>query len=515
MAKPQWSDKIEEDRQARLSSFGVSREAQEASTLAVASAERDASKIRVMSFNVLAAGLADDGFLVKPGVLAEWPAGAGKVPASGGKPVEFGTLVDEILNARGNEGALHSLKTKYDLPASRKNFNAIADWPARQLQIQRLILAQGCPDIVVLQELDNYAVMAYDLEQLGYTSKLPKCEAQYVPAHITGYTDKDTISAQKFCQAWEANGHAFLPHLDSNALHLSLVDGGFGPKILAAADRLGMRDKVKDPKTGRLSRGWTSKTGGSASLLKAAGVKDPSSLDDMGVAVFWRANRFSAQALKIKTYTGGGGGMVQVRLRDLSNDDRELVVIGSHLSSGDSIKDEQKRLDNEVEDANGGCLKKCAAECSSGGDPVVLLLDANSSPQSAGIDGSSSCWRSLHGALGASVWDSYFEPTGAVKVSDGLDPPVTSNKVRGPLSGQAKKIGAHAYSLIDHIFFTPSSLEMRGHVLPPTRFASSTVALQAVQPSLANPSDHYPVVVDLAWMPVAGVGLKKRKIGGA
>merc|ERR1711959_45270 len=98
--------------------------------------------------------------------------------------------------------------------------------------------------------------------------------------------------------------------------------------------------------------------------------------------------------------------------------------------------------------------------------------------------------------FGASVWDSFFDESGKRKnESSVLEPPVTSNKVRGPLSGQAKKIGLHAYYLIDHVFFNPTKFNMLDHVFAPKRFASGTAALESVQPSLANPSDHYPVVV--------------------
>merc|ERR1719162_969836 len=105
-----------------------------------------------------------------------------------------------MLQARGNETALQSLKAKYDLPASRTNFSAISDWQARRLQIQRLILSVGCPDIIVMQEVDNYAQLADDFAQFGYTSKLPQCSAPYTPAHIHGYDDKDKNSAEKFCK---------------------------------------------------------------------------------------------------------------------------------------------------------------------------------------------------------------------------------------------------------------------------------------------------------------------------
>jgi len=187
------------------------------------------------------------------------------------------------------------------------------------------------------------------------------------------------------------------------------------------------------------------------------------------------------------------GGVVQVRLVERGSG-RSMVVMGTHLSSGDSAKDEDKRMTKQVPSA-----VSWAKEVAATGEPFVFVADANSHPQITGTDGKSSCWKALHGTIGASVWDGYFNEDGTAKSSDGLDPPVTSNKARGPLSGQPKKIGLHAYYLIDHVFYSSPALKLQGHAYLPKRFASAELALEAVQPSLENPSDHYPVVVDLEW----------------
>lgn len=236
-------------------------------------------------------------------------------------------------------------------------------------------------------------------------------------------------------------------------------------------------------------------------------MEDPAAFDDMGIAIFWRGDRFSAEGLEFRLFSSGGGGVVRVRLRDRRRDG-VLVVMGSHLGSGDSPADEEWRLRTQVADPEGG-LEAWARETCAAGDALVLALDANSHPQLMSLDGVSSCWRSLRAAVGASVWDGHFDAVGnATCNGEGLDPPVSSNKVRGPLSGQARKIGLHAYYLIDHIFFNPAALRMRGHVLAPRRFASDAAALEALEPSLANPSDHYPVVVDLAWGPHAAAEIR-------
>lgn len=73
----------------------------------------------------------------------------------------------------------------------------------------------------------------------------------------------------------------------------------------------------------------------------------------------------------------------------------------------------------------------------------------------------------LRQSVGASVWDDFFDSDGKAKTDSELHPPVTSNKVRGPLSGQAKKIGAHAYYLIDHVFYGPNFFELKAHCFEP------------------------------------------------
>merc|ERR1712216_868813 len=74
------------------------------------------------------------------------------------------------------------------------------------------------------------------------------------------------------------------------------------------------------------------------------------------------------------------------------------------------------------------------------------------------------------------------------------------NKMRGPLSGQPKKIGHHAYELIDHVFYS-EGLELVEHVLEPRVHPSRAAAIDDLIPSLSNPSDHYPVVVDIVPVP--------------
>jgi hypothetical protein len=76
--------------------------------------------------------------------------------------------------------------------------------------------------------------------------------------------------------------------------------------------------------------------------------------------------------------------------------------------------------------------------------------------------------------------------------------PVSVNKMRGPDSDQPKKIGLHAYHVIDHIFYNDGEtmVQDNAHVIAPVRYGELEQALSALLPTLEMPSDHYPVVVD-------------------
>jgi len=144
----------------------------------------------------------------------------------------------------------------------------------------------------------------------------------------------------------------------------------------------------------------------SGELLAESGVTDLASVDDMGVAVFWRKDRLTGVELTAKTFAGASKGALCVKLRDTRalarGACRDIVVMATHLASGDSLEDESKRLEQEVDHEDGLC--RWIREAKRAGEAVVLLLDANSHPEiTCGDPMGSSCWRSLRGALGASV----------------------------------------------------------------------------------------------------------------
>lgn len=131
--------------------------------------------------------------------------------------------------------------------------------------------------------------------------------------------------------------------------------------------------------------------------------------------------------------------------------------------------------------------------------------------------------RSLPGV--SCVWDDYYDPFGKPKKMMELMP-VTSNKMRGPLSDQPKKIGEHVYHTVDHIVrlqgrslltgvhaccvadtltlaflqFCSEQLEFLHMVNEPLVLGGKEKAILHPLPSYDVPSDHAPVVADFAFL---------------
>mmetsp|Transcript_107819 Transcript_107819/g.310544 ORF Transcript_107819/g.310544 Transcript_107819/m.310544 type:complete len:570 (-) Transcript_107819:92-1801(-) len=529
---------LETARRERLQELGVCDEAIAASELKPLGAHRELAEVtvepprklgvvprsaskgsaldaplRVMQFNVLADGLSDDGFLVRP-VLKDWPVGLGQVPSASGEAVEYRQVLDAIMAAKGDEEALLALKAKFSLPITKRNCRAVADWTARELQIQLLILAADRPDILIFQELDHFGSMSESLHRLGYSSQLPGCRTRYRPAHLDGFGANDGEQLKTFVKQLQDAGHTFLPSLGSTCMSIALQSGEHAQGMREAISAQGYEPELIDEARGGLKkRCFNGFAPGTEGLLRAAGIfdeADPARLDDDGIAVFWREDRLTAEGFEVHFPSPVWGcGVLEARLRTREGR-RQVTVISAHLASGSKSADEDKRLSQEVA-APGGLAdvvakaRRQASQVAAHGQrpAVVVALDANAYPQLRSKDGKSSVYSSLRDAAGASVWDDHFGPNGEELSAEAgvLQAPVTSNKLRGPDSDQPRKIGEHAYSCIDHIFFDPGSMELQAHVLPPQRFPSQEAALECLQPSLRNPSDHFPVIVDLRWRP--------------
>ena len=251
---------------------------------------------------------------------------------------------------------------------------------------------------------------------------------------------------------------------------------------------------------------------------RKAGIADA---DDDGCAIFWRASRFHAhrapeflmvaRAKRIKP----GSAKVALAKRVLAvrvclacaRDGALLHVVCSHLASGDKAEDEAERLEQVHTDGLAAWFAS-SAENGAGAPPItaLLCLDANSSPARPEAN---TVWKALRGLPGAaSVWDGHFAPDGALRTALTA---VSTNKMRGPLSTQVKKVGEHMAHVIDHVFALQlgapesdatahGSAPLR-HAWGPMEFSSAAQALRHLIPSLRVPSDHYPVLCELELPP--------------
>ena len=199
---------------------------------------------------------------------------------------------------------------------------------------------------------------------------------------------------------------------------------------------------------------------------------------------------------------------------------RTVLVASAHLTSGDEPKKETARLGEvagpgvsvtikqDFRGGNGVSVAEPEYNAEEAGlsswfkrlataadvDVAILAMDANSRPQIAPVDGRN-VWSVFHDAGFSSVWDEYFTAKGEER--EGVKVPVTVNKMRGPGSEQVKKIGKHAYELIDHIYMHGCELKGFTPGFEPVVYESEEVARLSLIPSGDVPSDHFAVCCDI------------------
>jgi len=381
-----------------------------------------ADAIRVLQWNILADGLADDGFLVQN--------------VCGAESVD---MAKEVEAAKGDVAKLQQLHERFSKDEmQQKNLRVLIDWERRWLKMQEIIL-QNDPSIITLQELDRMCSVQKDMLGLGYVcTYLNQPPPAYRPLQ---HEHRDT---PKYFKDLYESGIAFAPKSPSNAKK-------FGQK------------------------------------------RDPNA-DNDGCAVFWKERDFKATRIDFVGLDGKRNeSCVRVEL-ERKSDARRFYVICAHLHSGSEPTDELKRLSEICEytltpaGAKTGPSLLEWFDQSQREHPTLFCLDANSEPTRGDEE---TVWRAMHKAGLMSVWDEYFDREGR-PLKDVVT--VTTNKMRGPLSNQPKKIGEHACGVIDHIYYS-GGMEFEAHVASPLEYERSE-ATRHLLPSLEMPSDHVPVIVD-------------------
>ena len=127
-----------------------------AATSANAGKKKKAPKIRVMQWNVLADGLANDGFLVRK------KAASAEEKAAQDERVK--KILDRIKEAAANndeaarETALKQLQKEFDTPEEKAITESVCGWQNRWPRMKRLI-EESNPDVLVMMEVDHMEEM--------------------------------------------------------------------------------------------------------------------------------------------------------------------------------------------------------------------------------------------------------------------------------------------------------------------------------------------------------------------
>jgi len=275
-----------------------------------------------------------------------------------------------------------------------------------------------------------------------------------------------------------------------------------------------------------------------ASALAKIGVSG--CLDDDGVAIFWKKDRFEPVSAAEFAEISPNVAAVKVRLRDKVTT-RVHTVASAHLKSGSNAKAQRarasqlrviKRFLSPVEATdNGGGDEESKDKART--DRLIFCLDANSEPEERvwednkmskltknshfshsnlkktekgrKKDKDDAEKKEVHTAYRffrdllrlQTCWDKMIEQAKREKKRLGA---VTVNKIRGPLSEQHEKIGKHALGVIDYICFS-AAYKASQFALEPMMLGSqgpyNAQAIDSLIPNLNVPSDHYPVVFDL------------------
>jgi endonuclease/exonuclease/phosphatase family metal-dependent hydrolase len=401
--------------------------------------------IRILQWNILADGLAKDGFLVRD-VLSETMEDSARQQSFNNKQAKM------VLKDVSSDESLSAL-AQVSSSRSKRNLHAVVDWKLRFLMIQKYVLTAKA-DVIVLQEVDHMLEMQEVFSQMGYACA--RDGKTYVPAH----------------KAMEEHG----VKRDSAAFFTYLRNAGvaFVPKTNSACRKLGLGE-----------------------------CEDA---DDDGVAIFWRRDVLELVDLDFLVFDDPkrNQGAVRATLKR-TEDGTRVAVIAAHLSSGSGSKDEEARL-KECKapslDADGYGRGPSLCEwidASARMAPTVTCLDANSAPNTERVVYEASklnVWEALCSARPGirSVWAAFYGPDGTPRQTPS---PVTTNKIRGPHSAQAEKIGEHAFGLMDQMFFT-ACFSLLQHAYPPATFIGGEGdARGQLLPSLKVPSDHYPVIADI------------------
>lgn len=445
-------------------------------------------EIKILQWNILARGLADDGFLIPFN---------NTIKDNNNNDVTLDILFEKIKDAKEfykknnkDNTELNNLKNLFNTKDEKIRISNIINWDKRVNKIIDKITKED-PDIITLQENDSMEFIKPLLEINGYICTFEGESKKYNRGYV------DDVEHDIYMARLVESRLAFIPKTNSNA--------------------------------------------------KKFGKKDPYS-DNDGISIFWKKDRFKLESITyIETFIGSKNllnrqfeGVICVELID-KYCVKTIHVLSTHLPSGDEKNKEIERINtltikpktmndkltnkypkkevtkdttidindpNLIEFENVVKIKKNGVESRdkktvfkyieelTANNIVIFAMDANSKPQGVTYKNHenhlpNSVWQLLHEIYNFyNIWDDYFSKEG---FPINKNYPISVNKMRGPASNQINKIGEHAFELIDHIYYSNLTLEQN---TPPAFYDEpiNNDILKNLMPNENSPSDHHPII---------------------
>lgn len=417
-------------------------------------------RFRLMSWNVLAQGLVDDGFvLARTGESTEALCGRLHATALVGKKVRETHKQAEVSRGKFKPDASFAkevvmewadapsmLKADWDghLASEKQDLEDLSRWASRGPRIVDEIIRER-PDVVVLHECDKYEFFCEALAAHGYTSS------------ATGNTEVySSLKTERLKQ--DADYCASLQDIVRAGL-------AFAPRRDSAARRF---------------------------ATKAAALAGDTSCvpDDDGTAVFWRHDTFKAVGIKVCPFDDKvDTAAIKVRM-SRQGSGREVEILGFHLPSG-----------AEKEDRRHICLRELLSwyretSTEQGGVPMVLAADLNSD-----------VWFDLDHEVGGGTCSHRIltEEWGLKSIwQDQVALPASVLKMRGVASNQPTKWGELMVETIDYIASSAGKLTFASSGDYPKWTTEERQRVRSMEdqeaisryliPSASVPSDHRPVL---------------------
>jgi len=407
----------------------------------------------MMTWNMLASGMANDGFLLARSgesgealrsrllstvALARRVKDAHRqAELSKGKVKLDSSFAKEVVIQWPD--APPSMKEDWDKHLAREKAELVklTDWSVRGEQLVQGI-AMHSPDVLVLQECDKYAFFCQRLGQLGYSSNVAGKASIAYPTLKASRLQPDADYLEAIAEV-ASQGIAFAPKKDSVARRLSRSDFG------------------------------------------------DDNADDDGIAIFWKEDRFEALNVDMCTFGDtAASAAVKVHLKDRSLS-REVCILGFHLPSGKKQEELRHR-----------CLRQLFTWLpKSEGPPIVLGADMNSD-----------VWFKVEEGPGTSCSEILAEEWNFRSVWDEVTRlPTTVLKMRGVASDQPGKWGELAVETIDYIASSTGSVSFEAQDNYPTfskeerQEVLNMYDMECIRkyliPSASCPSDHRPVIAQV------------------